>query len=63
MHPRYRFDTRVVFTSRRCAVKMVAVLPSIERFIDTNGVRLRVLEAGDRGALLAQAGFHVLAPD
>jgi pimeloyl-ACP methyl ester carboxylesterase len=55
-----------------------------ERFVDTNGVRLRVLEAGDRGAplvvlahgfpelayswrhqipALAEAGFHVLAPD
>lgn len=56
----------------------------IERFIDTNGVTLRVTEAGDRGApvvllahgfpelayswrhqipVLADAGFHVLAPD
>jgi pimeloyl-ACP methyl ester carboxylesterase len=55
-----------------------------ERFVDTNGVRLRVLEAGERGAPvivllhgfpelaytwrhqlrpLADAGYHVLAPD
>jgi pimeloyl-ACP methyl ester carboxylesterase len=55
-----------------------------ERFVETNGVRLRVLEAGERGAplvvlahgfpelaytwrhqisVLAEAGFHVLAPD
>jgi pimeloyl-ACP methyl ester carboxylesterase len=55
-----------------------------ERFVDTNGVRLRVFEAGDRGApvvvlahgfpelayswrhqipALADAGYHVLAPD
>jgi pimeloyl-ACP methyl ester carboxylesterase len=55
-----------------------------ERFIDTNGVRLRVVEAGERGApvvvllhgfpelaytwrhqipALADAGYHVLAPD
>jgi epoxide hydrolase A/B len=58
--------------------------PSTERFVDTNGVRLRVTEAGDRGApvvilahgfpelayswrhqipALAEAGYHVLAPD
>ncbi|WP_108637922.1 alpha/beta fold hydrolase [Mycobacterium rhizamassiliense] len=58
--------------------------PSTERLVDTNGVRLRVVEAGDRGApvvvlahgfpelayswrhqipALAQAGYHVLAPD
>ena len=58
--------------------------PYTERFIDTNGVRLRVLEAGERGAplvvlahgfpelafswrhqlpALAEAGYHVLAPD
>ena len=57
---------------------------STERFVDTNGVRLRVTEAGDRGApvvilahgfpelayswrhqipVLAEAGYHVLAPD
>ncbi|CAM3166632.1 epoxide hydrolase [Mycobacterium intermedium] len=57
---------------------------STERFVDTNGVRLRVVEAGDRGApvvvlchgfpelayswrhqipVLAEAGYHVLAPD
>jgi pimeloyl-ACP methyl ester carboxylesterase len=63
---------------------MVDVLTSTERFVETNGVRLRVLEAGDRGAplvvlahgfpelayswrhqipVLANAGFHVLAPD
>lgn len=57
---------------------------STERLVDTNGVRLRVLEAGDRGApvvllchgfpelayswrhqipVLAEAGYHVLAPD
>ena len=56
----------------------------IERFVDTNGVRLRVVEAGERGApvvvllhgfpelaftwrhqvrALADAGYHVLAPD
>ncbi len=55
-----------------------------ERLVDVNGVRLRVLEAGDRGApvvvlthgfpelayswrhqipVLAEAGYHVLAPD
>jgi pimeloyl-ACP methyl ester carboxylesterase len=55
-----------------------------ERFVDTNGVRLRVIEAGERGApvvvlahgfpelaytwrhqipALADAGYHVLAPD
>ncbi len=55
-----------------------------ERFVDTNGVRLRVVEAGERGApvvvlahgfpelaytwrhqihALANAGYHVLAPD
>lgn len=57
---------------------------STERSVDTNGVRLRVVEAGDRGApvvilahgfpelayswrhqipVLAEAGYHVLAPD
>jgi pimeloyl-ACP methyl ester carboxylesterase len=57
---------------------------STERFVDTNGVRLRITEAGDRSApvvllahgfpdlsyswrhqipVLADAGFHVLAPD
>ncbi|HEU4360914.1 MAG TPA: alpha/beta hydrolase [Mycobacterium sp.] len=57
---------------------------STERLVDTNGVRLRVVEAGARGApvvilahgfpelayswrhqipALAEAGFHVLAPD
>ena len=60
------------------------VLSSAERFVETNGVRLRVIEAGDRGApvivlahgfpelafswrhqipVLAEAGYHVLAPD
>ncbi|HEX2211890.1 MAG TPA: alpha/beta hydrolase [Mycobacterium sp.] len=60
------------------------VLTPTERFVETNGVRLRVLEAGERGAplivlahgfpelayswrhqmpALAEAGFHVLAPD
>jgi pimeloyl-ACP methyl ester carboxylesterase len=55
-----------------------------ERFVDTNGVRLRVIEAGEHGApvvvlahgfpelaytwrhqipALADAGYHVLAPD
>ncbi|OBK12751.1 alpha/beta fold hydrolase [Mycobacterium asiaticum] len=55
-----------------------------ERLVDTNGVQLRVVEAGDRGApvvvlchgfpelayswrhqipVLADAGYHVLAPD
>ncbi|GBG36072.1 epoxide hydrolase A [Mycobacterium montefiorense] len=57
---------------------------STERLVETNGVRLRVVEAGDRGApvvvlahgfpelayswrhqipVLAEAGYHVLAPD
>ena len=57
---------------------------SLERLVDTNGVQLRVTEAGDRGApvvilahgfpelayswrhqvpVLAEAGYHVLAPD
>jgi len=57
---------------------------STERVVDTNGVQLRVIEAGDRGApvvvlahgfpelayswrhqipTLAEAGYHVLAPD
>jgi pimeloyl-ACP methyl ester carboxylesterase len=57
---------------------------STERLVDTNGVQLRVTEAGDRGApvvilahgfpelayswrhqipVLAEAGYHVLAPD
>lgn len=57
---------------------------STERLVDTNGVQLRVIEAGDRGApvvllchgfpelayswrhqipALADAGYHVLAPD
>ncbi|WP_276038912.1 alpha/beta fold hydrolase [Mycobacterium nebraskense] len=60
------------------------VLKSTERLVDTNGVQLRVVEAGDRGApvvllahgfpelayswrhqipVLAEAGYHVLAPD
>lgn len=55
-----------------------------ERFVDSNGVRLRVVEAGEKGApvvvlahgfpelayswrhqipVLAEAGYHVLAPD
>ena len=59
-------------------------LSSTERLVDTNGVQLRVIEAGDRGApvvvlahgfpelayswrhqipALAEAGYHVLAPD
>jgi pimeloyl-ACP methyl ester carboxylesterase len=59
-------------------------MPSTERLVDTNGVQLRVVEAGDRGApvvvlahgfpelayswrhqipALAEAGYHVLAPD
>ncbi|MCV7382110.1 alpha/beta hydrolase [Mycobacterium alsense] len=57
---------------------------STERLVDTNGIHLRVFEAGDRGApvvllahgfpelayswrhqipALAEAGYHVLAPD
>jgi pimeloyl-ACP methyl ester carboxylesterase len=57
---------------------------STQRLVDTNGVQLRVVEAGDRGApavvlahgfpelayswrhqipALAEAGYHVLAPD
>ncbi|WP_172800355.1 MULTISPECIES: alpha/beta hydrolase [unclassified Mycobacterium] len=60
------------------------MLTPAERFVDTNGVRLRVLEAGEPGAplvvlahgfpelayswrhqlpALAEAGYHVLAPD
>jgi pimeloyl-ACP methyl ester carboxylesterase len=60
------------------------VLTSTERLVETNGVALRVVEAGERGApvvilahgfpelayswrhqipALAQAGYHVLAPD
>jgi epoxide hydrolase A/B len=60
------------------------VLTSTQRLVDTNGVQLRVTEAGDRGApvvvlahgfpelayswrhqigALADAGYHVLAPD
>jgi pimeloyl-ACP methyl ester carboxylesterase len=60
------------------------VITSTERLVDTNGVQLRVTEAGDRGApvvvlahgfpelayswrhqipVLADAGYHVLAPD
>jgi pimeloyl-ACP methyl ester carboxylesterase len=60
------------------------VITSTERLVDTNGVQLRVAEAGDRGApvvvlthglpelayswrhqipVLADAGYHVLAPD
>lgn len=60
------------------------MLSSTERLVDTNGVQLRVIEAGDRGApvvilahgfpelayswrhqipVLAEAGYHVLAPD
>jgi pimeloyl-ACP methyl ester carboxylesterase len=60
------------------------VQTSTERLVDTNGVQLRVVEAGDRGApvvilahgfpelayswrhqipALADAGYHVLAPD
>lgn len=64
-----------------CFGEMVAT--STERLVDTNGVRLRVTEAGERGApvvilahgfpelayswrhqipVLAEAGYHVLAP-
>ncbi|UXA09128.1 alpha/beta hydrolase [Mycobacterium sp. SMC-2] len=60
------------------------MLKSTERLVETNGVRLRVVEAGERGAplvilahgfpelayswrhqipVLADAGYHVLAPD
>ncbi|WP_156670207.1 MULTISPECIES: alpha/beta fold hydrolase [unclassified Mycobacterium] len=60
------------------------MLKSTERLVETNGVRLRVVEAGERGApvvilahgfpelayswrhqipVLAEAGYHVLAPD
>jgi pimeloyl-ACP methyl ester carboxylesterase len=60
------------------------VITSTERLVNTNGVQLRVTEAGDRGApvvvlahgfpelayswrhqipVLADAGYHVLAPD
>ena len=61
-----------------------AVVDPVERHVDVNGMRLRVTEAGERGApvvllvhgfrdlayawrrqvpALADAGFHVLAPD
>ena len=60
------------------------VITSTERLVNTNGVQLRVTEAGDHGApvvvlahgfpelayswrhqipVLADAGYHVLAPD
>lgn len=60
------------------------MVTSTERLVETNGVQLRVVEAGDRGApvvvlahgfpelayswrhqipVLADAGYHVLAPD
>jgi pimeloyl-ACP methyl ester carboxylesterase len=60
------------------------VVTSTERLVETNGVRLRLVEAGERGApvvvlahgfpelayswrhqipVLAEAGYHVLAPD
>ncbi|MBV9515666.1 MAG: alpha/beta hydrolase [Mycobacteriaceae bacterium] len=60
------------------------MVTSTERLVETNGVQLRVIEAGERGAplvvlahgfpelayswrhqipVLAQAGYHVLAPD
>ena len=60
------------------------MLTSTERLVETNGVALRVIEAGERGApvvvlahgfpelayswrhqipVLAEAGYHVLAPD
>ena len=60
------------------------MVTSTERLVDTNGVRLRLVEAGERGApvvvlahgfpelayswrhqigVLAEAGYHVLAPD
>jgi pimeloyl-ACP methyl ester carboxylesterase len=62
----------------------VTVLTSTERLVETNGVQLRVIDAGDRDApvvvlahgfpelayswrhqipALAEAGYHVLAPD
>jgi pimeloyl-ACP methyl ester carboxylesterase len=62
----------------------VTVLTSTERLVETNGVQLRVIEAGERGApvvvlahgfpelayswrhqipALAEAGYHVMAPD
>lgn len=69
--------------ARNCAL-VVTVPTWTERLVETNGVQLRVVEAGDRGApvvvlahgfpelayswrhqipALAEAGFHVLAPD
>ena len=63
---------------------MESSLSGTERLVDTNGVQLRVIEAGERGApvvvlahgfpelayswrhqipVLADAGYHVLAPD
>jgi pimeloyl-ACP methyl ester carboxylesterase len=65
-------------------VQTETVITSTERLVNTNGVQLRVTEAGDRGApvvvlahgfpelayswrhqipVLADAGYHVLAPD
>ena len=62
----------------------MTVLTSTERLVETNGVQLRVIEAGEQGApvvvlahgfpelayswrhqipALAEAGYHVLAPD
>lgn len=75
---------RVVEHDFTFGVEDGAVLASTERFVETNGVRLRVTEAGDREApvvvlahgfpelaftwrhqipALAEAGYHVLAPD
>jgi pimeloyl-ACP methyl ester carboxylesterase len=72
----------VVTSWRLCLAATVST--STERLVDTNGVQLRVTEAGDRGApvvvlthgfpelayswrhqipVLADAGYHVIAPD
>ncbi|BBZ78020.1 epoxide hydrolase A [Mycolicibacterium anyangense] len=80
VHP--RANEALPAAVRLCLATTVAA--PTERLVDVNGVRLRVLEAGDRGApvvvlahgfpelayswrhqipVLADAGYHVLAPD
>jgi pimeloyl-ACP methyl ester carboxylesterase len=77
-------NVRAVFRGADTLCLAGFVLTSAERSVDTNGVRLRVIEAGERGApvivlahgfpelayswrhqipVLAEAGYHVLAPD
>ncbi|MGY4647951.1 pimeloyl-ACP methyl ester carboxylesterase [Mycobacterium sp. URHB0021] len=71
-------------TGERPCAWLIGVLRSTERSVETNGVTLRVIEAGDPEApvvllahgfpelayswrhqipALAEAGYHVLAPD